>query len=113
VLNVGWLGLLAFDPRWYANVGLLVAVIANVCMTRTRIASIAALSLALASLFLPIHYFPNENAGIRVDSLGVGAYLWVVAIALAAGVNLRIPITIEATNSSPNTDARQEQPRTG
>ena len=88
VLQVGWLGILMLDPRWYANILFPVLCIANVRVKRLRVTATWALGLGIGSVALPIYWYPNEGHGELVESLGIGGYSWVTAVCAVALTNL-------------------------
>ena len=91
ILLMGWLGLIALDPRWLGNLlflGMALHLLFSAPKQRSRAGAItltlwpiAAATLAIGSLTLDV-YACGDGAGSvsKVRALAVGAYLWATAI---------------------------------
>jgi hypothetical protein len=87
VLGKGIMGLIVLDPRWLANLCFVWCVAVNAADGRGRKLPVLGLLLVAASVFLPIHYFPQDH-GIRVDALGPGAWIWAGSLAVTFALTL-------------------------
>ena len=106
VLQIGWAGILMLDPRWYANVLFVLLCIFNSAYQRTPKMALVTICFGIGTLALPIYFYPNEGTGIRVHSLGLGGWLWVIAISSVAVINLFLRRRV-ASNPSPHSDRAQ------
>jgi hypothetical protein len=91
ILLMGWLGLLALDPRWFANLLFVLMAAHSLVGTPERrsragavmltVWPVAAATLAIASLTLDV-YACGDGAGSvsKVRAMAVGAYFWATAI---------------------------------
>ncbi len=83
ILGMGWLGIIALDPRWYANVAFVILIFAAF---RKKIAVISALLGAVLAVF---SFAPAAGCGGDPSALGMstglgkGGLLWVFAIFMA------------------------------
>lgn len=87
---MGWAGMLALDPRWFANVGFVVLVwrtLSGGKATAPVIASVTLL-LALASFASAAGCTGGGGAPGESTGLALGGYLWVAAVVLAVMANL-------------------------
>lgn len=84
VLFFGWLGLLSLDPRWFANIGLLLAWFkflsptAKVPLLELVSPFILLSAITALVLFNPIGC-PGVDTPTAVSGLALGGYLWVAA----------------------------------
>ncbi|WP_414439216.1 hypothetical protein [Burkholderia sp. 22PA0106] len=91
LLGQGWLGLLTLNPAWLANPLCVWAAVqlARRCYGRAAGFGAAALACALCSLFTKNWYF-NEAAATPIAGLGIGFYVWLLALAALLLGSLRL-----------------------
>jgi hypothetical protein len=92
VLLVGYMGLLALDPRWFANLGFALLVIASLKsnpVVRPGVIGVTAL-LALFSFAGAAGCEGGGGAPEVSTGLALGGYLWVAALALACVANFSL-----------------------
>ncbi len=89
VLFLGWLGLLSLDPRWFANIGLLLVWL-KLLSPSTEVPLLKFISpfiliCAISALvfFSPIGC-PGMDTPTAVSGLALGGYLWVVTLLLTS-----------------------------
>lgn len=84
LLGTGWAGLLAGQLSWFANLGLLIALITG--RLRLISAAVASGSLYMALGFLKTVSLPAGSSGnmIPIDGYGWGYYFWISALAIMA-----------------------------
>ncbi|NOU49120.1 hypothetical protein HG263_00955 [Pseudoalteromonas sp. JBTF-M23] len=85
----GWWGVVTLDPAWFANPLFIIALVHCYLKgyKRAAIYSGGALVLALSS-FKAKQWFFNEGGGTPITGLGVGFYIWIVAIIVLLTFNL-------------------------
>jgi hypothetical protein len=91
VLLTGWLGIIALDPRWIANVGFLWFVIATLFtkVARPPLWLFGAMALLALFSFAPAAGCGGAGGAPGVSKgLALGGYLWVAAMALVLIVGL-------------------------
>jgi hypothetical protein len=82
VVMWGWLGALTGELAWYANIPLILAVIALLDNRRpSRIGAVVALLLAV-SMFVPTNLWHHEGYGEPICAYGIGAWLWLLCFPL-------------------------------
>ena len=88
VLFLGWLGLIGLDPRWLANIGVMLIWLKlsspsiNVPLLKFISPFILICATSSLVLFSPIGC-PGMDTPTAVSGLALGGYLWVVALLLA------------------------------
>lgn len=82
LLGQGWLGLLTLNPAWLANPLYLFA---------------AALACALCSFFTK-HWYFSEASATPIAGLGIGFYVWLLALAALLLGSLRLRRSAAATH---------------
>jgi hypothetical protein len=100
VLLSGWLGLIILDPRWCANVLFAACVVASLAGRSLRWVAIVGLLFVIASVVLPITYFPNDH-GERVEHLGPGVLVWALSLGTAFVSNLWVSMAGRARSAVP------------
>lgn len=91
ILAIGWIGLLALDPRWFANVGFAILLYKTF---QNRPASMTAMLTGLLSLtaFLPSAACGGPGGAPDVSKgLAQGGFLWIAAIWIACVANQLVP----------------------
>ena len=98
VLATGWIGIILLEPRWYANIIYLYVCFSVFKGSRSGsgIAALFSLLLALSSLIIPIHVLNNATREIPVDHLGIGAYVWAIAIFLTSFIYFFLPLKVKS-----------------
>lgn len=91
LLGQGWFGLLMLNPAWLANP---LYAFAAVQLARRRYGRAAgfggaALACALCSLFTK-HWYFNEATATPIAGLGIGFYVWLLALAALPLGSLRL-----------------------
>jgi hypothetical protein len=92
VLAFGYMGLLALDPRWFANIGfalLLIATLRSKPAVRPGVGGVTAM-LALFSFAGAAGCEGGGGAPEVSTGLALGGYLWVSALALACAANFSV-----------------------
>lgn len=103
VLAIGWAGLLALDPRWFANIGFWVLMYRTLSSTRR----IAPRALGVTALLAITSFIPAAGCAARGGAPGIstglalGGFLWVGSAVIACFSNLavvaRVPDSTLAT----------------
>ncbi|MGG2041306.1 hypothetical protein [Burkholderia gladioli] len=99
LLGQGWFGLLTLNPSWLANPLYLVAAVQLARRRDSRAAAFggAALACALCSFFTRNWYFNEANA-TPIAGLGIGFYVWLLALAALLLGSLRLRRSAAATH---------------
>lgn len=99
LLGQGWFGLLTLNPAWLANPLYLFAAVQFARRRDGRAAAFggAALACALCSFFTKDWYF-NEAKATPIAGLGIGFYVWLLALAALLLGSLRLRRSAAATH---------------
>jgi hypothetical protein len=111
ILAMGWLGIIAIDPRWYANVAFLMILIFTFHRERALKSSLTAGALAVFSFAPAAGCGGDPSALVMSQGLGSGGLLWILAIFLAIAGNIlstdpeaveeHLPDTVPQTTPKP------------
>ncbi len=98
VLLVGWLGMLVSQYGWFANLFMSAGFICALVRAFTLGQLFGMASLALSAVSLAVIFsqeFPANEGGVgapmKVISLGIGCWLWLISQALVLGANFVEP----------------------
>ncbi|MBD1584732.1 hypothetical protein [Pseudoalteromonas sp. S16_S37] len=77
----GWWGVVTLDLAWFANPLFIIAFVHCYLERYKRAAIYSGVSLVLAlSSFTAKQWFFNEGGGTPITGLGIGYYVWIIAI---------------------------------
>jgi hypothetical protein len=103
ILAMGWAGIIALDPRWYANIAFVMLLIFTFEKQRAPIAALIGGTLAVLSIAPAAGCGGDPSALVMSKGLGIGGFLWVLAIFLAIAGNILCTDSKPQTESFPDT----------
>jgi len=108
ILLIGWIGIIVTYVGWFAN-GLFAFSIANTWLNNTAAKFFAIGAVALSLDSFRFEFFPTGGPTYEVYGIGIGGFIWMVAISLSllAAVINEIEIALKGQQSHSDTPSSQ------